>query len=89
MLTWYTLETQRTFHVCCPCSIHWTQFFVFSPSGACRPTADHLAGPGHLNLMTRYGPLDVLGTIGRGLSFEDLLPHSSQMDVGSGVRFGS
>jgi hypothetical protein len=28
-----------------------------------RPNASHLAGPGHLLLETRYGPLDLLGTI--------------------------
>jgi predicted nucleotidyltransferase len=28
----------------------------------------------------------VLGTIGRGLSYEDLLPHTIEMDMGEGVR---
>jgi hypothetical protein len=28
----------------------------------------------------------VLGTIGRGLSYEDLVPHTVEMDIGGGVR---
>jgi predicted nucleotidyltransferase len=60
--------------------------FRIQPERRLRPAASHLAGPGHLNLITRYGPLDVLGTIGRGLGFEDLLPHSSKMDVGGGIH---
>jgi predicted nucleotidyltransferase len=51
-----------------------------------KPTATHLTGTGHLNLITRYGPLDLLGTIGRDLGYEELLPHSSEMDIGGGVR---
>jgi predicted nucleotidyltransferase len=39
-----------------------------------------------LNLITRYGPLDLLGTIGRDLGYQDLLPHSTEMDIGGGVR---
>jgi hypothetical protein len=50
------------------------------------PTADHLRTAGHHNLATDYGALDVLGTIGRGLGYEDLLPHTVEMDVGEGVR---
>jgi hypothetical protein len=50
------------------------------------PTADHLRTAGHHNLATDYGALDVLGTIGRGLGYEDLLPHTVEIDVGNGVR---
>jgi hypothetical protein len=39
------------------------------PSRRLRPTASHLRSPGHHNLITSCGPLDVLGTIGRGLSY--------------------
>ncbi len=41
-----------------------------------RPTVDALRGPGHHLLLTRYGPLDVLGRIGKGRDFGALLPHS-------------
>jgi len=50
-----------------------------------RPNESHLAAGGHLNLLTRYGPVDLLGTIGRGLNFVDLLPHAIEMDVGQGL----
>jgi len=60
--------------------------FRIQPERCLRPTANHLEGPGHLNLITRYGPLYILGTIGQGLSFNDLMPRSSKMDVGGGVE---
>jgi predicted nucleotidyltransferase len=31
-------------------------------------------------------PLEVLGTIGRGLTYEYLLPHTTEMEIGAGVR---
>jgi hypothetical protein len=55
--------------------------FRLQPERRLRPAASHLTGPGHLNLLTRYGPLDLLGTIGRGLSYQDLLPHSIEMKI--------
>jgi hypothetical protein len=42
-------------------------------------------GPGHLNLQTRYGWLE-LGTIGNGLGYVDLLPRSAELDIGEGLR---
>jgi predicted nucleotidyltransferase len=62
--------------------------FRIQPERQLRPGASHLAGGGHLNLLTRYGPLDLLGTIGQGLDFSALLPHSSEMEIdeGFGVR---
>jgi hypothetical protein len=51
-----------------------------------KPTTSHLSSPGHHNLITSCGPLDVLGTIGAGLSYEDLLPHAMGMDLGEGLR---
>jgi hypothetical protein len=55
------------------------------PERRLRPAASHLAGPGHLNLITCYGPLDVLGTIGKVLAYDDLLPNSHEIEVG-GMR---
>ena len=55
------------------------------PERRIRPAASHLASAGHQNLITRYGPLDLLGTIGRNLGYEDLVPHSAEMDVGEGI----
>jgi hypothetical protein len=36
--------------------------------------------------MTRFGPLDVLGTIGRGLAYGDLLSHSAEMEIAERLR---
>ena len=35
--------------------------------------------------MTRFGPLDLLGTIGQGLDFAELLPQSIEVDIGPGI----
>jgi hypothetical protein len=51
-----------------------------------KPTASHLSSAGHQNLITRYGPLDLLGTIGRNLAYRDLIPHSIELNIGEGLR---
>jgi predicted nucleotidyltransferase len=56
--------------------------YRIQPERRLRPTASHLASPGHQNLLTRYGPMDLLGTIGRALRYSDLLPRSVTMKVG-------
>ena len=60
--------------------------YRIQPERRLRPTASTLASRGHQNLITRYGPLDVLGTIGRNLSYEDLVPHSVAMEIGEGIE---
>jgi predicted nucleotidyltransferase len=60
--------------------------FRIQPERRLRPSRSHLAGGGHLNLLTSFGPLDLLGTVGQSLGFSDLLPHSHEMDVGQGIR---
>src|ERR1019366_8109599 len=47
--------------------------YRMQPGRRLKPDTSHLRSPGHHNLMTRCGPLDVLGTIGRGLRYQDLL----------------
>ena len=47
-----------------------------------KPKKDHLSSPGHQLLMTRFGPLDLLGTIGAGRSYPDLLEYSDEMEIG-------
>jgi hypothetical protein len=49
------------------------------------PDAARLNHPGHHLLLTRFGPVDVLGSLGEGARFEDLEPRSSFFDVG-GLR---
>ena len=46
------------------------------------PEEKHLLGPGHNLLQTACGPLDALGAIENGLSWDDLLPDSEEMRVG-------
>ena len=60
-------------------------FFRIHPERRLQPAESHLAGGGHLNLLTRYGPLDLLGTIGRNLGFDDLLSHSAEMSIGEDI----
>jgi predicted nucleotidyltransferase len=60
--------------------------YRIQPSRRLRPNASHLASPGHSNLLTKYGNLDLLGTIGEDLTYYDLLPHSEEMDLGEGLR---
>ena len=59
--------------------------FRMQPERRLRPAASHLSGQGHLNLLTSAGPLDLLATVGQDLTYEDLAPHSLEMNVGEGV----
>ena len=43
-----------------------------------KPTREDLLAGGHLLLLTRAGPLDVLGFIGEKDRYEDLVPHSAE-----------
>src|SRR5690348_9975796 len=52
--------------------------YRIQPSRRLRPTESHLSSAGHQNLTTIYGPLDLLGTIGRDLNYSDLVPHSAE-----------
>jgi hypothetical protein len=58
--------------------------FRIQPERRLRPARSHLAADGHLNLLTRYGPVDLLATIGQNLGYSDLLPHSTEMVIGEG-----
>lgn len=46
-----------------------------------RPDRSHLTSPGHQLLMTRAGPLDLLGTISSDRGYDELLPHTLAMKV--------
>jgi hypothetical protein len=56
------------------------------PERQLRPSRSHLASPGHQLLMTRFGPLDLLGMIGRGHRYEDLHGDTIEIDIGEGVK---
>ena len=51
-----------------------------------KPSPSHLASEGHQLLMTRFGPLDLLGTIGKGREYNQLLQETVEMEVGPGLK---
>lgn len=63
-------------------------YYRFQAEKRLKPGRSHLSSAGHQLLATRFGPLDLLGTIGKGHSYEDLLPDSKEMKIapGLGVR---
>lgn len=46
-----------------------------------KPKQSHLASSGHHLLITKSGPLDLLGTIGSGHTYNDLLPLTVELQV--------
>ena len=52
------------------------------PGRVLTPTASALAAGGHHLLVTDHGPLDVLGLIGAGLGYDELVSRSSPLDLG-------
>ena len=52
---------------------------------ALRPDRSHLSSPGHQLLMTRAGPLDLLGAIGNDQGYAELLDHAEEMAIGEGL----
>lgn len=56
-----------------------------SASRLLRPGESHLSGPGHQLLMTRFGPLDVLGMIGSNHDYDELIDGAVPMELGSGM----
>lgn len=49
------------------------------PGKQLEPTPEHLASAGHQLLSTKHGPLDLLGAIEHGLTYEQLLPDSLEI----------
>jgi hypothetical protein len=45
-----------------------------------KPDEKDLSGPGHLLLTTCFGPLDILGSIEKGLGFDELLPSAIEIE---------
>jgi hypothetical protein len=60
-------------------------YYRAQPERRLTPDASHLASPGHQLLATRFGPLDLLGEIGAGRGYEDLLPESIMVRAGEQV----
>jgi hypothetical protein len=59
--------------------------FRLQPERRLRPNASHLSSPGHQLLLTRFGPLDLLGEVGRSRSYPELVKRSVEMQVGEGL----
>lgn len=51
-----------------------------------KPERSHLSSSGRQLLMTRFGPLDLLGVIGSDRGYEDLLGDATEVQVGSGLN---
>ncbi|HXX21563.1 MAG TPA: hypothetical protein VEO19_00275 [Terriglobia bacterium] len=51
-----------------------------------KPCPSHLACEGHQLLMTRFGPLDLLGTIGKGRDYNQLLQETVEMEIGPALK---
>ena len=45
------------------------------------PNRSHLASPGRQLLMTTHGPLDLRGSVGTGRGYDELLPHSTDLEL--------
>ena len=59
--------------------------FRIQPHRRLRPNASHLSGRGHINLLTSLGHFDLLCTIGKDLTYEDILAHSDEILLGEGL----
>ena len=57
--------------------------YRMQPDRKLKPSADRLRTTGHKLLLTKFGPLDVLGTIGNSRSYDDLLPNSMEVAIDS------
>jgi len=51
-----------------------------------KPSPSRLASEGHQLLMTRFGPLDLLGTIGKGRDYNQLLHETVEMEIGPALK---
>ena len=60
--------------------------FRIQPERKLKPSAASLSGSGHQNLRTRFGSLDMLGTVGKDLGYTDLLPYSEELDLANGLK---
>jgi hypothetical protein len=63
-------------------------YYREQPSRRLRPDQSHLSSAGHQLLTTRYGPLDLLGTVTGNRGYEDLAGHTIDLPLeeGRGVR---
>ena len=55
------------------------------PERRLRPNASGLASSSRHLLLTRYWPLDVLGAVGAGRTYDVLLPHAAEVEIAPGL----
>jgi len=55
-------------------------------AGHKKPERSHLLSSGHQLLMTRAGPLDLLGSVGHGYGYDDLIGKTIELEVGKGLQ---
>jgi hypothetical protein len=51
-----------------------------------KPSRSYLSSPGHQLLMTRFGPLDLLGVIGSKRDYLKLLPEAGVVEISPGLK---
>ncbi|MBL8718258.1 MAG: hypothetical protein JNL79_19920 [Myxococcales bacterium] len=56
--------------------------FRNTPGRRIAPNTSHLESTGHKLLLTKLGPLDVLGSLDEATGYEELLPHTVVLRVG-------
>ncbi len=56
------------------------------PDRRLRPRLSHLASRGHQLLITKAGPLDLLGTLSAGRGYEALLPHTIEISLATDLK---
>jgi len=59
--------------------------YRLQPERQLRPAESNLASPGHQLLLTKFGPLDVPGTIGKSRTWEDLHADTRTMELEPGL----
>jgi hypothetical protein len=50
------------------------------------PDASHLSSPGHQLLLTNAGPLDLLGAVGQGIGYSELLSHTTTLHLSTDLE---
>jgi predicted nucleotidyltransferase len=61
-------------------------YYRAQPERRLKPSESHLSSPGHQLLMTRHGPLDLLGAIGYSHAYRELASHAIEMEIGGGKK---
>jgi predicted nucleotidyltransferase len=59
--------------------------YRMQPERRSKPQTSHLASSGHQLLMTRHGPLDLLGAIGHGHQYSELIQKAIAVQIAEGV----